>query len=91
MSVNGDRIAIGDHVVIYRRGKKAIYVADFWEGNSHRRKSLETTNRKEAVRRATKLANDLVQGDLRPAIEPISPVEAVARCLAHLRTGGPCP
>jgi integrase len=83
-----DFLCIGDRVVIYCHGKKGIYIADFWEGNCHRRKSQQTSNRKEAVRRATKLANDLLCGTFQTVVKPVTLTETVERYLAHLRTEG---
>lgn len=47
-----DKIPIGDRLTIHPRGKKRIYVADFFQGGKHRRVSLKTSHKKTAVERA---------------------------------------
>lgn len=47
MTDEGPRIRVGDRVTIYARGKKQIYVADFWDGGVHRKVSLKTSNKAE--------------------------------------------
>ena len=63
---NPDRIPVGDRVVIYRRGKKGTWVAEFNDRGIHRRKSLSTCNRKAAIERATRIAAELVDGQFAP-------------------------
>ena len=68
-----DRIPVGERVTIYVRGKKKTYVADFWQDGKHCRQSLKTSNKKEAIKRATKLAAQLDDGTFRrpaPAARP---------------------
>ncbi len=67
MMSDENRIRVGDRVTIYPRGKKGIYVADFWQDNVHRKVSLKTPNKKIAIERATKIAADLHQGLFRQA------------------------
>lgn len=86
MNDDFERTRVGDRIVIYPRGKKKIYVADFWEGNAHRRKSLKTTNKKEAIKRATKLANDLLQGTFHATPVTVEASVAVEQYLTLLRT-----
>jgi integrase len=83
-----DRISIGERVTIYVRGKKKIYVADFWQDGKHCRQSLKTSNRKEAIKRATKLAAQLDDGTFRrPA--PAAPVrQTIDDYVAYLKAEG---
>lgn len=68
------RIRVGDRVVIYPRGKRGIWCADFWWDGQHQRQSLKTHNKKTAIDRATKLAASLVDGSFqRPLRSPRSP------------------
>ena len=55
MSEDPDRIHVGEHVIIYPRGKKRIWCADFWRDGQHCRQSLKTTNKKIALHRALHL------------------------------------
>jgi integrase len=57
------RTQVGLRVTIYPRGKKHIYSADFHFEGKHRRKSLKTTNKREAMRRAMSLEQRLSSGD----------------------------
>ncbi|KKM01931.1 hypothetical protein LCGC14_1789500 [marine sediment metagenome] len=68
MKVRSDRerIPVGDRVVICRRGRKQIYNAEFSEGGVHRRKSLRTSSKKVAMKRATELAAQLETGEFKP-------------------------
>ncbi len=77
MTEPADRTRVGDRVTIYPRGKKGVYVADFWHDNVHRRVSLETTNKKAAVERATALAAELIRGSYRQA-PPAADIAQVA-------------
>ena len=77
MTEPADRTRVGDRVTIYPRGKKGTYVADFWHDGVHRRVSLETTNKKAAVERATKIASELHQGAYRQA-PPAADIAQVA-------------
>jgi hypothetical protein len=49
-------------VVMYRRGKRRIWCADFWRDGQHCRQSLKTQNLKIARQRAQKVDNDLSLG-----------------------------
>lgn len=49
-----------------RRGEKGTYHASFWREGTHHRKSLRTSNKRQAERQAVKLANDLQQGNVTP-------------------------
>lgn len=83
-----DRIPVGERVTIYVRGKKKTYVADFWQDGKHCRQSLKTSNKKEAIKRATKLAVQLDDGTFRrPA--PAAPVrQAIDDYVAYLSAEG---
>lgn len=72
MSANPARILIGHRVVIYPRGKRGVYHADFHYAGQHRRRSLKTTRRKTAMQRAVSLAARVEEGTLgvRPADSP---------------------
>jgi integrase len=84
------RIPVGDRVCIYARGKKGIYVADFWDGTKHSRQSLKTSNKKEAVKRATGLAAQLDDGTFRrPATATATSVrQSIDDYIAHLSAEG---
>ena len=62
MTMNLNRVPVGERVTIYPRGKKRIYVADFWSDGEHMRLSLRTSNKKIAMQRAMKLEVNLVDG-----------------------------
>jgi len=62
MSDNPERIRVGDHVMIYPRGKKKVWCADFWREGQHGRLSLKTTNKKVALQKAMKLELELAGG-----------------------------
>jgi integrase len=85
MRDNPQRVRVGERVTIFPRGKKRIYVADFWAAGKHCRTSLKTPNKKAAIERATKLASDLHQGTYRAAPAPVAFVEAAAEYLTYLR------
>lgn len=57
-----ERVRVGDRVVLSKRGKKGLYVAEYSDNGQHRRASLKTTNRKTAIEKATKLAANLLDG-----------------------------
>ena len=65
---SNDRERVGDRVTIYPRGKKRILTAEFWHAGQHRRKSLGTSNRKVARRRALEIEHQLQRGEF--AAEP---------------------
>ena len=86
MTENPNRIRVGDRVAIFLRGKKRIWCADFWQNNVHRRVSLKTGNRKTAIKRATKLAADLMHGTYHQAPKPTLMSQVADDCIAFLRT-----
>lgn len=79
------RVSIGDRVKIYRRGKKGTWTAEFQHSDSHRRKSLGTSNKKVATERATRLAAELAGGTYQ-APKRVRLREGVDRYLEFLRT-----
>lgn len=84
MTSSNERIALGNRVSIYQRGKKGTWVADFWHAGKHTRKSMRTPNKKVALDRATKLAGELHDGSY--VLEKRTPIkEAVEAYLDHLR------
>jgi integrase len=83
-----ERIPVGDRITIYTRGKKKTYVADFWADGRHCRLSLRTGNKKEAVKRATKLAAQLDDGAFRRPAPPVSVRQSIDDYIAHLTTEG---
>lgn len=82
------RIRVGNRVVIYRRGKKKTYVADFYDRGRHGRRSLRTCNLRVARDRAIKLENELISGELKPRVADIKLHEAVTRYIDSARTEG---
>ncbi len=85
---NPNRTKVGDRVTIYPRGKKKIYVADYWLDGRHCRKSLDTTNKKAALQAAAPLAADLAAGRRPQAPAAVSVARAVADYLAYLAADG---
>lgn len=79
-------IPIGDRVKIYRRGKKGTWTASYWFDGEHRRQSLKTSNKKAAIKRATKLAADLLDGTHRKEIPKMTIDEAINKYLEFLQT-----
>ena len=57
-----ERTRIGNRIVIYRRGKKRIYIADFHYNGKHCRQTLNTTVKKIAVNRGVQLEHSLAEG-----------------------------
>lgn len=83
-----ERIPISDRVTIYARGKKKIYVADFYFDGRHCRQSLKTANRKFAADKAMEIHLRLTQGDFRNAPAAHTLESAVASYLDCLATEG---
>jgi integrase len=54
-----DRVPIGERVTIYRRGKRGVWTAEFSLHDKHSRRSLRTTNKKAAIRKAIQLDHEL--------------------------------
>ncbi len=94
-STNNDRTRVGLRVTISPRGKNSIYVADFHQAGQHCRRSLKTTVKKEAMRKAMELEYELENGILvhkttKPAKEvaKASITEAAADFINYLKTEG---
>src|SRR4051812_12421650 len=94
-STNNERTPVGLRVSISPRGKKRIFVADFHHRGQHRRKSLKTTVKKEAVRRAIELEHQLENGmpvnqsAERPIeLTAVTITQAVADFSTYLKTEG---
>jgi len=83
---DNERIPIGDRVVIYRRGAKKTWTAEFSDGGVHRRKSLRTGNKKVALGRAAELAGQLEAGEFRTTPKPTSIRKAIDAYLEYLVT-----
>ena len=81
-----NRIRVGDNVTIYPRGKKKIWCADFWRGGRHCRRSLNTANKKEALRRAQKLEVELADGTYQPPPPEAAIDKTVEDYLTYLAT-----
>ena len=88
MANPNERIRVGDRVVIYVRGKKRIWCADFWRDGQHQRQSLKTANKKVAIERATKLAATLVDGTYHRPMPTVALAETIDAYLDHLKTEG---
>jgi integrase len=91
MSETPERVRVGDHVVIYPRGKKKIYVADFWRDRQHCRQSLKTPNKKLALQRATKIETALATGMYNPPPAATTVEQAARDYVRHLETEGRAP
>jgi integrase len=83
---DNERIPVGDRVVVYRRGAKGIWTAEFSDGGVHRRKSLRTRNKKVAIQRATEVAGQLEVGDFRAAPNRVSIRQAIGDYIEFLVT-----
>jgi len=69
-----------------RRGKKGIYTASYWHGGKHHRKSLKTTNLKEAQKRLRKLAFQIEQGEYKHLDTTLTIAAMNQLYLDHLKT-----
>lgn len=83
---SSERITVGDGVVIYPRGKKRTWTAEFTHNGQHSRRSLKTSNKKIAVQRASVLAADLVTGTFETAPPSRSISDSIEMYLDHLET-----
>jgi integrase len=84
MSEEPERIRVGDRVTIYRRGKKEIWVADFWRDGAHHRQSLRTSNKKVALDRAMKLASDLAHGNYQSPLPTLKLQDVVDSYIGYI-------
>ena len=88
MADRPERTPVGDRVTISARGKKKIYVADFWFDDRHHRKSLKTANKKIALNRASALNSKLGSGAYHLPPAPTTIADAASAYVAHLVTLG---
>lgn len=86
-----NRVRVGDKVTIYPRGKKKLWQAEFHYQGQHCRKSLKTSNKKEALRRARKLEVELDEGNYQQRAPSMAPGEAAEEYVRHLRTENRAP
>lgn len=85
-----ERVAVGDRVVIYPRGRRRTWTAEFSLNGRHTRKSLRTSKKRIALQRATGLAAKLEAGTY--AAEVATTIrEATSAYLAYLKTEGRAP
>ena len=82
------RIRVGERITIHPRGKKQIYVADFWHDGRHQRLTLETRNFKVATRKAVKLDSQLTAGTYKAPPPPTTIQEAVGAYIDYLEIEG---
>jgi integrase len=75
---------VGEIVRIFQRGKK--WFANFQHGGKQVRKSLKTTSKKEARRRAIQLEAEILQGRYQPVIAPPAITVVVSDYMQFLRT-----
>lgn len=83
-----ERTRVGERVSILPRGKKRIWVAEFHHAGVHRRQSLKTHNKKEAIRRAIAIEHKLNVGEYRSMPPSITIADARDRYLRALETDG---
>lgn len=88
MNDDSNRIRIGDHVTIYRRGKRQIYTADFWHADEHCRVSLKTRNQRVARQRELRLELQLAQGEYRVLPKSKAIEDAIEAYITYLETEG---
>lgn len=74
---------IGARVRIFRRG--SVWQANFQVNGHQRRESLQTSNKKEARRRAVQLEGELDAGRWQPTVESTTLNEGVNAYMAFLR------
>src|SRR4051812_23324138 len=79
-----DSEPVGEVVRIFRRGQ--VWWANFQRGGRQHRKTLRTTSKKEARRRALLLEAELLEGRYQARPKPPTVDEAVDAYLRHLRT-----
>jgi site-specific recombinase XerD len=80
-----DRVPIGERVTIYRRGKRGVWTAEFSQHDKHCRRSLRTTNKKVAIRKATQLDHELSCGMLKPPTPATTITDAVQQYIEFLQ------
>jgi integrase len=77
------RILVGEFVYIEKRGKKGVYCATWWKDKKHHRRTLDTRNKEEAIRRAQRLEAELTLGTEKPRRCPSSVKEAIDSYIGH--------
>jgi integrase len=70
------------------RGKKGIWVAEFWHNDQHCRRTLKTSNKKIAHQRAVQLEAVLASGTYKTAPPAVTVRQAADDYLGHLETKG---
>ncbi|HWB14008.1 MAG TPA: hypothetical protein VG826_32570 [Pirellulales bacterium] len=75
-------------MTIYPRGRKQIYVADFWHRGKHCRQSLATSNQKVARQEAIQFEGRLANGDFGQKSVTKTLAEAVDAFVRHRETEG---
>ena len=88
MNNDQERTRVGERLVIYPRGKKKIYIADFWQNGVHRKVSLKTRNKKIATERAIQIAAELYQGNFHAAPAVVAVSQAATDYVQSLQTDG---
>ncbi len=83
-----ERLRIGDRVTIYSRGKRGIYVADFWLDGKHCRQSLGTANKKIAIQKGMKIEVDLLSGHFQQPLPEATIQSAYEAYVDFHRTAG---
>ncbi len=78
------RILAGDFVYVEKRGKKGLYCATWWRDGKHHRRTLDTRNKEEAIRRARRLESDIVtETDRAAPKKSVSIKDAIDKFLKH--------
>src|SRR4051794_19466289 len=85
-STDAGRTRIGDKVTIRRRGKRGTYIAEFFHHGEHRKRSLKTSNKEIARRRAIDLESELAGGEYARPPKPISVTSAITEYM-QMKTG----
>ena len=88
---DNERVPIGEHVIIYRRGKRGIWTAEFRQDGKHCRQSLKTSNKKIATRRALVFENKLATGTYRSPAPATTISAAAQQYIEYLRAEGRAP
>jgi hypothetical protein len=83
---NNDRIPVGERVTIYRRGRRGIWTAEFSQHDKHCRRSLRTTNKKAALRKAIQLEHELSCGMLKPPTPATTITDAIQQYIEFLKS-----
>lgn len=89
--MNDDGFVVGDFIEVRRRGKRGIFTADYNHQGRHHRRSLKTTNRKLAERRAWELHEKLLRNEIVAPVKSLPLEEAVNLYVSFLRTEGRSP